>query len=102
MRWLDPVTQMPDEVTREVFVADLDGEVWSEPSARLQVDAVVARFAALLRVGADGWSGYQTGPYPLADAAELARHADRLAAMTEDPQVAELAGLLRQVGHLIG
>lgn len=102
VRWLDPVTELPDEATREVFVADLAGDVWREPSARLQVDAVVARFAALLRVGADGWSGYQAGPYPLSDATELAGHADRLAAMTEDPQVAELAELLRRAGHLIG
>ena len=101
VRWLDPMSRAPDEVGRTITVADLSGDVWTEPSLRLQVDVVAAQLAGLLRIGTVGWDGYGPAGGALIDPRELARQADRLAALTADPQVAELAGMVRTAGTLL-
>ena len=101
VRWLDPMSRAPDEVGRRITVADLSGDVWTEPSLRLQVDVVAAQLAGLLRFGTVGWDGYGPGGGTLIDPRELARQADRLAALTADPEVAELAGMVRTAGNLL-
>lgn len=102
VRWIDPISGAPDEAGRTVTVADVSGEVWAEPSLRLQVDAVAARFAGVLRIGVAGWSGYPAAGDPWLELSELSVRTDRLATLTEDPQVAELAGLIRSAGNMLG
>ncbi|MEV6981253.1 von Willebrand factor type A domain-containing protein [Sphaerisporangium sp. NPDC051017] len=92
VRWQDPDTRQPAEVSRAVDVAELAGSLWEGSSPRLQVDAVVAAFADRLRRVDGGLFDEDLGT--------LAGHASRLAAVTEDPMVTELAELIRTAGSL--
>ncbi|GAA3066894.1 vWA domain-containing protein [Streptosporangium carneum] len=91
VRWQDPDTRAPGEVTRSLESADLAASLWREPSPRFQVDVVAAAFAEHLR----------TGEPPAGIGAEdLAEHATRLADSTEDAEVAELADLITRASSL--
>ncbi|MEV8638695.1 von Willebrand factor type A domain-containing protein [Streptosporangium sp. NPDC051023] len=85
VRWQDPDTRDPGEVTRSLESADLAASPWREPSPRFQVDVAAASFAEYLRTG-ETLAGTGVG--------ELAEHAAWLAASTEDPAVTELADLI--------
>ncbi|MEV7010391.1 von Willebrand factor type A domain-containing protein [Streptosporangium sp. NPDC051022] len=91
VRWQDPDTRDPGEVSRSLEAADLAASLWRETSPRLQVDVVAAAFAEYLRTGE---------PLAGVEAKELAEHATRLAASTEDAEVAELAGLVTRASSL--
>jgi Ca-activated chloride channel family protein len=86
VRWLDPRTRAPHEESGRLDAAALDGSV-REASPRFQVTAVAAYFADALR-RPDPQARRLPGARPLS---ELAEHADRLAALTEDEDVRGLA-----------
>ncbi|GLW13017.1 hypothetical protein Misp01_81450 [Microtetraspora sp. NBRC 13810] len=90
VRWQDPDTRQPAEISESADTGALAGSLWREAPARLQVAAVAATFAGHLR----GDAGER--PWRLD---ELAGHADRLAAETGDPAVTELAELIRRAGE---
>ncbi|MFC4061052.1 von Willebrand factor type A domain-containing protein [Planomonospora corallina] len=91
VRWQDPDTRGPAETSRALDARDLAGSVWEGPSPRFQVTVVAAAFAEHLRGREEAFG---------AGLRELGRHADRLAEATEDPMVAELAGLIRRASEL--
>ncbi|MER7213443.1 von Willebrand factor type A domain-containing protein [Streptosporangium sp. NPDC000239] len=85
VRWQDPDTRAPGEVSGSIGRADLVSSPWEKSSPRFQVDMVAAAFAEYLRTGR---------PVAGVETEELAGHAGRLAASTEDPAVSELATLI--------
>ncbi len=91
VRWQDPDTRDPGEVSRSLESADLEASLWREPSPRFQVDVAAAAFAEYLRTG-EPLAGLGT--------AELAEQATRLAAATEDAAVTELAELITRASSL--
>ncbi|MER5478243.1 von Willebrand factor type A domain-containing protein [Streptomyces sp. NPDC002734] len=93
VRWLDPETKEARETSRSLGTQALRASV-REASARFQVTAVAAHFAAALRE-----SGFGPATPKLSS---LADHADALAERTEDPQVRELAEALHQAVALRG
>ncbi|WP_433223980.1 YfbK domain-containing protein [Microtetraspora malaysiensis] len=95
VRWLDPDSRRPAEVSRAADVRDVRGDLWDEAPLRLQVDAAAAAFAEYLRAP---WS--ERGERFGLGLADLAGHASRLAESTEDPGVAELADLVRRTRSL--
>ncbi|MFI6286448.1 von Willebrand factor type A domain-containing protein [Streptomyces sp. NPDC051018] len=91
VRWLDPATRDPREESGSVTTGAIDGELWGEASARLQVTAVAAYFAESLRGGAmPGAPGL----------GELAARARELAGRTEDKEVRRLADAIGQAERL--
>ncbi|MFE3453805.1 von Willebrand factor type A domain-containing protein [Nonomuraea sp. NPDC059194] len=86
VRWQEPDTRRPAEVSRSLNAADLTGELWTGSPSRLQVDVVAAAFALYLR---------DREAFGM-DLPMLGEHAGRLAATTEDPAVSELAGLIEK------
>ncbi|MER5627680.1 von Willebrand factor type A domain-containing protein [Streptosporangium sp. NPDC002544] len=91
VRWQDPDTRDPAEATRALAVGDLAASPWRESAPRFQVDVVAVGFAEYLRAR-EGIAG--------ADPGDLAAHATRLAASTEDPAVTELATLIEKAMSL--
>ncbi|WP_440101878.1 YfbK domain-containing protein [Streptosporangium sp. H16] len=91
VRWQDPDTRDPAEAARSLEVGDLAASPWEGPTPRFQVDVVAAGFAEYLRTG-EGIAG--------AEPDDLAAHATRLAASTEDPAVTELAKLIEKAASL--
>ncbi|MFD8561948.1 YfbK domain-containing protein [Streptosporangium canum] len=91
VRWQDPDTRGPGETSRSLESADLSASVWRESSPRFQVDVVAAAFAEYLRTREE---------IAGVGARELAGHATRLAASTEDAAVTELAGLIGRAASL--
>ena len=86
VRWLDPQTREAREVVRTVSVEDLAGD-FGGASPRLQVCYVAAYFAEELR----------RSPYGEAvSPGDLAALADDAFAATDDPQIRELAELIRR------
>ncbi|GII64966.1 hypothetical protein Skr01_50510 [Sphaerisporangium krabiense] len=92
VRWLDPDSRAPGEASRALEVAGLSGSLWEGAPTALQVDAVVAGFAQRLRGAGDGLLTENLG--------DLSDQATRLAALTQDPMVAELAELIRTAASL--
>ncbi|MEV7967099.1 von Willebrand factor type A domain-containing protein [Sphaerisporangium sp. NPDC088356] len=92
VRWQDPDTREPAEMSRAVDLSELSDALWEGSSPRLQVDAVVAAFAERLR--------HTDDELFTEDLDGLAGHATRLASATEDPMVTELAELIRTAGSL--
>ncbi|MGH3489711.1 MAG: vWA domain-containing protein, partial [Actinopolymorphaceae bacterium] len=115
-RWLSPRTGRASEARSVVDVTDLDLPYAAAPP-RLRLDYVAATFAMCLQVtgyGVDGgWSGGSGGELPPGHPLpglpvpepvswhQLSAEADMLAATTEDPDAATLAGLIRRAGELI-
>ncbi|MFJ2032750.1 von Willebrand factor type A domain-containing protein [Streptosporangium sp. NPDC087985] len=91
VRWQDPDTRKPGEASRSLDEADLSASLWRGPSPRFQVDVVAAVFAEYLRTH-EQIAGVGAG--------ELADHATRLAAATEDTAVADLAALIGRAASL--
>jgi Ca-activated chloride channel homolog len=91
VRWQDPDTRKPAETSRSLELADLSASPWRESSARFQVDVVAAAFAEHLRT---------REPVAGAGLQELAEHATRLAATTEDAAVTELSQLIKRASSL--
>ncbi|MFF3441239.1 von Willebrand factor type A domain-containing protein [Streptosporangium sp. NPDC002721] len=91
VRWQDPDTRDPSEAARSLEAGDLAASPWEGSTPRFQVDVVAAGFAEYLRTG-EGIAGAEPG--------DLAAHATRLAASTEDPAVTELAGLIEKAASL--
>ncbi|WP_326642680.1 von Willebrand factor type A domain-containing protein [Streptosporangium sp. NBC_01755] len=91
VRWQDPDTRDPAEASRSLAAGDLAASLWRESASRFQVDVVAAGFAEYLRTG-EGIAG--------AAPKDLAAHATRLAASTEDPAVTELATLIERAMSL--
>ncbi|MET7367851.1 von Willebrand factor type A domain-containing protein [Streptomyces sp. NPDC005566] len=87
VRWLDPKTRKAHEETGSVRTGAIDGKLWGGDSPRLQVTAVAAYFADVLR------GGDLPGTPTLA---ELATRANKLADSTEDSSVAKLATAIEQ------
>ncbi|GII87223.1 hypothetical protein Ssi03_52130 [Sphaerisporangium siamense] len=92
VRWLDPDSRAPGEASRALEVSGLSGSLWEGAPAALQVDAVVAGFAQRLRGAGDDLLTENLG--------DLSDHATRLAALTQDPMVRELAELIRTAASL--
>ena len=86
VRWLDPSGSEAQEKATTLAVADLDGD-FAGASPRLRVCYAAAYFAESLRRSSYG------GEVRLPDLAAVAEDAFR---STEDPQVAELATLIRK------
>ncbi|MFG1698939.1 von Willebrand factor type A domain-containing protein [Nonomuraea sp. NPDC049309] len=86
VRWQDPDTRAASEASETLASADLAGDLWTDASPRLQVNVVVAGFALYLR---------DKKAFGM-DLPELAEHAGRLAPVTEDPMVSELATLIEK------
>ncbi|MEU4832629.1 von Willebrand factor type A domain-containing protein [Streptosporangium sp. NPDC023615] len=91
VRWQDPDTRAPAEAARSLAARELGASIWEGTSPRFQVDVVAAGFAEYLRTR-EGLAGLT--------ADDLAAHATRLAASTEDPAVTELARLIAQAASL--
>jgi Ca-activated chloride channel family protein len=89
VRWLDPDTRQPAEMSDSLNSSDLSAGLWDGAAPRLQVDAVAAAFAESLRAR---W--YPEGQHFGLSLDDLAAHATRLASATEDPAVTELADLV--------
>jgi Ca-activated chloride channel homolog len=87
VRWLDPATREAQEKAVDITAAALTGD-FAGASPRLQVCYVAGFFAELLR---DSPYAEQVSARDLQAEAEQAFHA------TDDPQVAELADLIRRV-----
>jgi Ca-activated chloride channel family protein len=88
VRWLDPTTRSPSEAAGEVTVSDLD-RGFEAAAPRFTVDYVAAYLAESLR-GGDTAIGR----------ADLRRIADRAADRTKDPDVRELADLVKRASEL--
>jgi Ca-activated chloride channel homolog len=86
VRWLDPTGREPQEKAATIYAADLDGD-FAGASPRLQVSYVAAYFAEYLRR-----SPYAEG----VNLNDLSTLADNAFGSTEDPQVRELADLIRR------
>ncbi|MEU4260581.1 vWA domain-containing protein [Streptomyces argenteolus] len=93
VRWLDPKTRKAHEETGSVNTGAVDGRLWDGENHRFQVTAVAAYFADILR------GGDLPGTPALG---ELARHARRLAATTEDSSVEKLATAIEQADRIKG
>ncbi|MEV8225049.1 von Willebrand factor type A domain-containing protein [Streptomyces sp. NPDC079167] len=91
VRWLDPKTREAHEETGSVGTGAIDGRLWDDAGARLQVTAVAAYFADTLR------GGDLQGTPTLGD---LAGRARKLAASTEDSSVEKLATAIEQADRL--
>ncbi|HTF11348.1 MAG TPA: von Willebrand factor type A domain-containing protein [Asanoa sp.] len=88
VRWLDPTTRSPSEASGVVTVSDLD-RGFEAAAPRLTVDYVAAYLAESLR-GGDSAIALD----------ELRRIGDRAADRTEDPDVRELADLVKRAAEL--
>jgi Ca-activated chloride channel family protein len=86
VRWLDPQSREPQEIASTIRVADLSGD-FAGGSPRLQVCYVAAYFAEALR---NSRYAEEVRLHDLAALADTAYHA------TDDPQVRELADLIRR------
>ncbi|MEV7733389.1 von Willebrand factor type A domain-containing protein [Streptomyces sp. NPDC088921] len=95
VRWQDPETRTPHEESGQLE-SDTLADSLGGASPRLQVTAVAAYFADALRRGDDRWSPLPGAPR----LRELADRADRLADITQDRAVRQLADTIRQAGHL--
>ncbi|MEV0967662.1 vWA domain-containing protein [Microtetraspora glauca] len=95
VRWLDPDSRRPAEISRAVDTGDVRGDLWTSAPIRLQVDAVAAAFADYLRAP---WSD-RSERFGLG-LADLADQGSRLAAATEDRDVTELADLINRTRSL--
>ncbi|MGW2280500.1 YfbK domain-containing protein [Streptomyces sp. NPDC001770] len=93
VRWLDPVTRKAREATGSVETGAIDGALWGGSDERLQVTAVAAYFADILR------GGTLPGTPALG---ELASRARKLAAETEDSSVSRLADAIGEAAELKG
>ncbi|MFJ8766882.1 vWA domain-containing protein [Streptomyces clavifer] len=93
VRWLDPKTRKAHEETGSVESGAVDGKLWGGKNSRLQVTAVAAYFADILR------GGDLPGTPALG---ELSRHARELAATTEDSSVEKLATAIEQADRIKG
>ncbi|WP_377271220.1 von Willebrand factor type A domain-containing protein [Peterkaempfera sp. SMS 1(5)a] len=111
VRWLDPRTRQPHEATGRIGAGDLAAGLWTDAPRRLQVDAVAAYFADVLR-HRQSQDEYGTGSDDTATSSvpalpgepslqELAAHADRLATATEDLDVRRLADTVGQAAGLL-
>ncbi|MEV5407323.1 von Willebrand factor type A domain-containing protein [Thermopolyspora sp. NPDC052614] len=89
VRWLDPDTRRPAELSNALDASALAADLWRQAAPRLQVDVVAAAFADHLRFRDE--PGSRLLDLGLRD---LAEHARRLGAATEDPAVTELADLI--------
>ncbi|GAA4592290.1 VWA domain-containing protein [Planotetraspora phitsanulokensis] len=95
VRWLDPDTRRPSEVSGSVDTAGLSPDLWSSTGPRFQVDVVAAAFAERLR------THWDTGGERLGLGLEdLSARAAQLAEVTEDPDVTELADLIARARSL--
>ncbi|MEZ0076922.1 von Willebrand factor type A domain-containing protein [Planotetraspora sp. GP83] len=95
VRWLDPDNRRPSEASRSVETGDLSRDLWSSTKPGLQVDVVAAAFAEHLR---SRWNP-GVGRFGLS-LDDLGTRAARLAAITEDPDVSELADLIARAKSL--
>ncbi|MFJ4837516.1 von Willebrand factor type A domain-containing protein [Streptomyces sp. NPDC088746] len=91
VRWLDPRTRKSHEETGSVETGAIDGRLWDDAGARLQVTAVAAYFADTLRGG--DLQGTPT-------LGELAGRARKLASSTEDSSVERLATAIEQADRI--
>ncbi|MFG2589244.1 von Willebrand factor type A domain-containing protein [Streptomyces sp. NPDC048438] len=91
VRWLDPKTREAHEETGTVGTGAIDGRLWDDAGARLQVTAVAAYFADTLR------GGDLRGTPTLG---ELAGRARKLASSTEDSSVEKLAMAIEQADRI--
>ena len=91
VRWLDPKTREAHEETGTVVTGAIDGRLWDDADARLQVTAVAAYFADTLR------GGDLRGTPTLG---ELAGRARKLASSTEDSSVEKLATAIEQADRI--
>jgi len=95
VRWLDPETRRPSELTGSVDTAGLSPDLWGTTGPRFQVDVVAAAFAERLRMR---WgAGGERFGLGLED---LSAHAARLAEVTEDPDVIDLVDLIARARSL--
>ncbi|GAA4562666.1 vWA domain-containing protein [Planotetraspora kaengkrachanensis] len=95
VRWLDPDTGRPSEVSGLLDTEGLSPDLWSSTGPRFQVDVVAAAFAERLRTRweqGDGRFGLGLE--------DLSAHALRLAGTTEDPDVTELSDLIARARSL--
>jgi Ca-activated chloride channel family protein len=92
VRWADPASRTPTELTQQVLLRDID-RGFESASPRLQVCYVAAYFAEVLR------SSPYAGEVRLADLTEIAR---RAADATEDRDVDGLVEVVRAYGRLGG
>ncbi|MER5882603.1 von Willebrand factor type A domain-containing protein [Streptomyces sp. NPDC001941] len=92
VRWLDPKTRAPHEVSGEVATAAVDRAPWQDAQEGLQVTALAAYFADALR------GGEQLPGAPGLGA--LAERADAVARSSESRSVAELATAIRSADRL--
>jgi Ca-activated chloride channel family protein len=92
VRWADPTSRTPTELTQQVLVSDVD-RPFESVSPRLRVCYVAAFFAEVLRA-----SSYAS-EVRLNDLADLGR---RAADATEDTDVDALVELIRAYGRLVG
>ncbi|GAA3584175.1 VWA domain-containing protein [Nonomuraea rosea] len=86
VRWQDPDTRAASESSESLQAGDLVASVWDNAPVRFQVDVVVAAFAVYLR---------DRKAFGL-DLPELGEQATRLAAVSEDPMVSELATIIEK------
>ncbi len=93
VRWLDPRSRAAHEETGEVETGAIEGRLWGGRSTRLQVTAVAAYFAEILR------GGELPGAPGLG---ELAARARTLASETEDAAVSKLASAISGADALRG
>ncbi|MFC4006380.1 von Willebrand factor type A domain-containing protein [Nonomuraea purpurea] len=93
VRWQDPDTRSPSEVSEALKAGDLAASIWEKAPVRLQVDVLVAAFALHMRDKKT--SGGPRGTFGM-DLPELGEHADRLARAAEDPMVTELVSLIEK------
>ncbi|MER5629883.1 vWA domain-containing protein [Streptomyces nitrosporeus] len=93
VRWLDPETRTAREETGSVETGAVDGALWTDSDPRLQVTAVAAYFADVLR------GGDLPGTPALGVLADRAR---TLAAATEDSSVEKLATAIEQAERIGG
>ncbi|MFE5242037.1 MULTISPECIES: vWA domain-containing protein [unclassified Streptomyces] len=91
VRWQDPKTRKAHERTGSVETGSIDGRLWGGEGTRLQVAAVAAYFADILR------GGDLPGTPALG---ELAGRARELASATEDGAVEKLATMIEQAERI--
>ena len=92
IRWQDPATREASEQSATVTVADLGGG-FTDAAPRLRVCYAAAYLAEVLR----------GSPYgPEVRVADLAGVADKAAATLDDPDVVDLAAVIRRADHLDG
>ncbi|GIH28421.1 hypothetical protein Aph01nite_67310 [Acrocarpospora phusangensis] len=91
VRWQDPDTRRPSEVTQSLDTSALAPDLWTSTSPRFQIAVLAASFAEYLRTR-------ELIPGVTLD--DLASRPTRLATTTEDPAVAELADLITRTRAL--